>query len=81
MSSLAILLAIVVAACSACGVLLAIILALSWGIHREDRNGTLTGPAPDWACWCTRRAAGFHRLRWDEFPAEAADDRTEIRVL
>jgi hypothetical protein len=80
MSSLAIFMAIVIAACSACGILLVAVLAISWGIHREDRKDTLTGPPPDWACWCTRRAAGFHRLRWNSLAQEADDSRTRSRV-
>ena len=46
MSSLTILVAIVITACSGCGILIAAVLAISWGIHREDRKGTLTGPPP-----------------------------------
>lgn len=76
MSSLAILVAIVITACAGCGILIAVILAISWGIHREDRKGTLTGPPPGWACRYTRRAAGFYRLRWNSIAPETDDDRT-----
>jgi hypothetical protein len=80
MSSLAVLAAIIIAVCSACGLLVVAVLAISWGIHREDRRGTLTGPPPDWACWCTRRAAGFHRLRWQSMAREPDNDRAGTGV-